>query len=282
MYNQFLCTLAEAKRQIKTGTTTDDALILESIEDASARIVEYFRVPFEPVIDTRYYNAEYRPVSYNGRVLTLNMPLLSAASVTLGDGTALAPTDYQLSPRDATPAGEIIITSDFYSWYTVGLDGQRRNVIEIAGTWGMHQDYAHAWSSVTTLSAAIVSASATSVTVVSGTAISPGALIRVDNEMMRVTGVATNTLTVVRGENGSTAALHNNAGTVELYAWDRVITRACARLAAWLHFRRGAFENSQFDVATGTTTQYPLDMPHEVMNIIAAYRVPTSSSPVVW
>jgi hypothetical protein len=52
-------------------------------------------------------------------------------------------------------------------------------------------------------------------------------------------------------------------------------------LSAWIHYRRGAFENSQFDVATGTTTQYPYDMPHEVMNILRAYQVPTSIGAVL-
>lgn len=274
--NRYLCTLADAKQQIKTAQTGDDALILDAIEDASGRINDLFRVPFEPWHATRYFDATRNPVSYSGRVLTLTYPLLSATTITLGDGTALAGTDYQLSPRDETPASEIIIVSDFYSWYRVDNANHPLNAISITGVWGQRSQYANAWSQVTTLSAAIVSTSATSATVTSATAISPGALIRVDDEYMRVTNVSTNTLTLERGVNGTTAATHLITAPVSLYAWEPVINRAAKRLAAWLYHRRGAFENSAFDVGTGTTIQYPHDMPQEVTNILRGFVVPTS------
>jgi hypothetical protein len=67
---------------------------------------------------------------------------------------------------------------------------------------------------VASLAAAITSASATTFTVAnSNYPLQAGQIVEVDNELMRVTGVArtagsTDTATVVRGVNGSTAATH--------------------------------------------------------------------------
>lgn len=47
-------------------------------------------------------------------------------------------------------------------------------------------------------------------------------VILVDTEQMLVTSVATNTLTVTRGYNGTTAASHSNGATVNLTIWNSV------------------------------------------------------------
>ena len=67
----------------------------------------------------------------------------------------------------------------------------------------------------TTLNGAIDS-SVTTVTVTDGTSIpaSVGFLIQIDSEQMSVTSKSTNTLTVVRGANGTSQASHNNGAAV--------------------------------------------------------------------
>lgn len=73
---------------------------------------------------------------------------------------------------------------------------------------------------VATLNAAISSTSATTFTVAnSNYPLQAGQLVEIDNELMRVTGVSrvaggSDTVTVVRGVNGSTAATHANASLV--------------------------------------------------------------------
>lgn len=72
----------------------------------------------------------------------------------------------------------------------------------------------------TTLSAAITSTSATSISVTSATGMpSPQQFrILVDTELMLVTAISGTTLTVVRGVEGTTAATHSNAAPVILPA----------------------------------------------------------------
>ena len=60
------------------------------------------------------------------------------------------------------------------------------------------------------------SASDTTLTVTSGTGIATNDLILIDNEILKVTNVATNDLTVTRAQSGTDAATHANGATVTL------------------------------------------------------------------
>lgn len=77
----------------------------------------------------------------------------------------------------------------------------------------MAENFANEYQS--TLSAAITSTSATSISVTSATgAPATNFRIRIDDEYMLVTGVSGTTLTVTRGVEGSTAATHTNGSPV--------------------------------------------------------------------
>jgi hypothetical protein len=73
---------------------------------------------------------------------------------------------------------------------------------------------------VTTLSAAISSTSATSASVTSGTGIANNDFLQIDNEIVQVTaGGGTTALTISRGQKGTTAATHSSgAGVVDFTA----------------------------------------------------------------
>ncbi|MDR3591588.1 MAG: hypothetical protein P4N41_18180 [Negativicutes bacterium] len=58
------------------------------------------------------------------------------------------------------------------------------------------------------LAAAITSTTATTISVITGSWFSVGKTISIDNEQMYVSGISTNTLTVTRGYNGTTANTH--------------------------------------------------------------------------
>jgi hypothetical protein len=67
----------------------------------------------------------------------------------------------------------------------------------------------------TTLSAAITTTTGTSVSITSATGITAGNYIQVDSEIMDITAISGTTLTVTRGQLGTTAATHNNGETVQ-------------------------------------------------------------------
>jgi hypothetical protein len=72
--------------------------------------------------------------------------------------------------------------------------------------------------STSDLTAAITSTSATSISVQQGTDFEVNQNVKIGSEEMTVTNIASNTLTVVRGVNGTTATTHNN--TLNLYKDD--------------------------------------------------------------
>lgn len=66
----------------------------------------------------------------------------------------------------------------------------------------------------TTLSAAVTSASADTVTVASATTAAAGGMIYVDREAMSIISVSGTSLRVARGQQGTTAATHASGATV--------------------------------------------------------------------
>lgn len=68
--------------------------------------------------------------------------------------------------------------------------------------------------STSDLNGAITSTSATSIVVDDGTDFENNQNIKVDSEEMTITGISSNTLTVVRGVNGTTAATHTDNTSV--------------------------------------------------------------------
>lgn len=63
----------------------------------------------------------------------------------------------------------------------------------------------------------------------------PGLLVRLDDELLRITAVNGNTLTVRRGENGTEAAAHTAGTPVDIYVPGFMVESLGLRLAAWLY-----------------------------------------------
>jgi len=100
----------------------------------------------------------------------------------------------------------------FYkSWDT---DANITNIVD------MHRDILHRFSNVgyfvdsTANLAEALDATETGVDVSDGSQVSAGQIIKVDDEEMEVSSISTNTLTVVRGANNTTAASHSNGADV--------------------------------------------------------------------
>lgn len=265
------------------ANTTDDAKMYEAIQQASARLdAETGHVGFWPQIATRYMDATGNHVNDNGRVLHLphGWALLSITSLSDGGGTArVEGTDYNADPRGRTPVLKLrTLSTSALLWNYYSSDAQ--DAISITGNWGWHSDYTNAWVSTgDTVRNDPLSDSATSLTVSDASAadaygrrprFSPGQLLKVESEYLAVRAVDTNTntVTVLRGVQGSTAASHAQDTAISVYEVEPVIHRLCTRLAAFLYARRGAFEASKFDGVA--TVNWPDDMPGEIGSALNA------------
>lgn len=111
--------------------------------------------------------------------------------------------------------------------------------IEIAGSWG-YGDGISATPYVvdTTLTADISSTTATTCTVTAITNLSAGNTILIDTEQMYIYSIATLTLTVERGVNGTTAATHQNGASLYIYQYPANIRQACLDLSVALYVNR--------------------------------------------
>ncbi len=135
-----------------------------------------------PTLATRYFEWPGRNYSLPWRLWLDENELVSVTSITSG-GLALSSGDYFLEPvNSGPPFTNIEIDLSSNSAFTGGSTAQRNIVIN--GLWGIHDEQAPAGA----LSAAVVSASATTVDVTDSYAVGIGSLITVDSERMNVTG----------------------------------------------------------------------------------------------
>jgi len=269
-YQQFdrvyLCTLAQFKTQrygggtVETYSADDDATIDFYIQQASRMIVDevLHQLPL-PYVDTLKFDA---PHTYeDGRVMGFDFinayvlytgddaPLLEVTTLTNGDGTTIASSDYVLYPANNAVKSKIRIKSSAIETFDYTTTWEQS--ITVAGTWGYVPHYDRAWfDSDKNIPAGGLSASATSFTFSTASdasAYSTGDYIRVDAEVMLVTDSNTSTgvVTIERGVLGTTATTHDAATDIEQFRQHQQIMAETALFASSMYnAKRGFFDGS--------------------------------------
>ena len=242
LYTPDLVSLAYVRthRGLETAETADDALLKQFISEASTEFQEACERTLMPYTATHRFG----PDNLRGRDLILYRDLLAVTTITNAGGASVSASVYNLRPDDDYPKGVVEITSASGTYWDFTYNEDR---VSIAGIWGYAPNYARAWKSTTTLAEALDS-SETAVDVASATNISAGDHILVESEQMYVTSIATNTLTVERGVNGTTAAAHDNALAVYVYQQLADIKSAVREMVVWKYKRK--------DAGVGTVTVY--------------------------
>jgi hypothetical protein len=115
--------------------------------------------------------------------------------------------------------------------------------VSMTGFWGWHDRPQDAWLRANDTPTAAVGISDTTFTVTNANGadawgraprLQVGALLRLDSEYLRITAISTNTLTVLRGVNGTTAVAHAASTPIWLYEPPAAIAELTLRCAAWL------------------------------------------------
>ena len=262
----------QANVQSSTSTSEDDYL-LSVLRFTSRRCEAITGLEFAPRIDTLYLDA----LDIDPDVLRLPAPLLSITTVTDGQSNSLTQgTDFNVWPRSSTPYRTLrMLDSAAYAWNLYSTEWM--DAISITGIWGWRRQYATAWLSTgDTVQDAPLADDAVTLAVSDADGadaygrtprFSPGQLLKIESEYLEVLAVdtSTDTLTVTRGAQGSTAAEH--AASTVIYVWEAepAIQRATLVWAAYLLARRGQYEQVKFD-GIGAVS-FPADAPAEVMNI---------------
>ncbi len=241
------CTVDECKQNMGAESSADDAMLLPLIRQVSRRIDRMFlpkrRAPvFAPYIETRanYLLDSSRIDSRLGTfyigepILALNGVSINSQAITVGSGV-------QLYQGGESPYLTLqLLDRCCGGWYQYARCTGCVSLpfVSIAGVWGYNVDYPASWiDTLQDVPVGDLTSGATSFTVtdVDGAndlgyspAFSIGNLLQIDTEWLEVTGVdsVTNTLTVRRGVNGSTAAAHTAGTAIYTYAVDPAINRA--------------------------------------------------------
>lgn len=213
------------------GWTQDTSVVLRILESVSRTMDQAVGWrSWGPRTQTRLYDIDERTQLVPG-VVPLDDWLINATGVTAYSDTSRTSSqtltegiagDYLLEPYNDSPKHTLKLTE-----ITTTSLGGGQQTLTIAGTWG--------WQNVTaartTLSGAVSSTTATSITVTDTSAIAPGSTLVVDSEQLYVSAVSGSSLTVVRGVNGTTAATHPNGAEVRASQYPADVVQVCLEIA---------------------------------------------------
>jgi len=263
LYPSDYTTYEEVNRQLKPLTsgadlTNDKSTITRYIRQASVMISQWCYRTFVPYINT---SAKVDYLISPQWVQELPDDTLVITSIADTDNTTISSESYRLrdtlNSLTGCPYRYIEFAKDVNFSYT---DSNNFNpVFTVNGIFGYsHLSYENAWAVVTDTQGAIGNATTTSINVQDASGIETLDYIRIESEFMQVTGITSNTLTVRRGVNGSTAVQHNNTPDVEVWAIPETIKLSCTRLASWLYISRQTEINTvQFQDGTVAGINYP-------------------------
>ena len=126
-------TLADLKEYLGISVATDDDLLTDFITRAQQAIDTHCLRTFEASGDTTKKLDAVEDVDGMTLYVRAAGDLCAITTVTNGDGTVLAATDYVTQPRSITPYyGLRLLASSGYAW-TYSTDPE--NAISIAGRW---------------------------------------------------------------------------------------------------------------------------------------------------
>tara|TARA_Y100000593_G_scaffold41217_1_gene79125 strand:+ start:848 stop:1771 length:924 start_codon:yes stop_codon:yes gene_type:complete len=292
-------------RDYLAGTTyssgwTSDAVILRRIlETASLRIDDYVGMQsFGARTDTKYFDIgtgssrdtvqlyEYAGNNTDigvGDRLVQSIPLgawlVSPSTVTSYSGTDRTTSetltegynnDFFLTPYNSTPKIELKMNEDTAKALNAG-----QQTLSIAGTWG----YSNDTTGALTTTGAITSTTVVSWGVNDATDLEVATTILVDSEQMYITGISSNTLTVERGVNGTTAATHSAGASVYTYIYPSDVVQACLDLGRIFFRDRDAGVTPTLGTGEQEVTKSNVDA-KSVLKTLDGYRNTTTQSGV--
>ena len=255
-----------ARGQTASADAADDIQIDLILNAASRWIDKYTARKYYPRMGIRYYDIP------ESRRLWFNDDLLSLTSLTNGDSTVVASTDYILEDYNVTPYYSLKLKSNVDTFWEVDTDSGHERVIQVSGTWGVHDDYARAWVAEGSLSTD-VAIGATSFVLNAGHTVETGDIIKIDNEIMQGTISSSDTFTPTRrGDNGSSAAAHLENAIV--YTWEplAIIKDCCLQIATNYYQRRTGQQQMAATVTAMGVVLTPQDIPQGVTFVLDSFR----------
>jgi hypothetical protein len=234
--------IADLKGILGITSTTDDTVMRKILEASSRAIDNYCNRVFVTQTATKYFN---------GANILWIPDLLSVTTLKTdedGDGTyentyqvATEPIDYYLygvgleDTLNTFPKIRIETSSNGdYSGFATGC----RKGVQIAGVWGYGDGISATPYIADTTITEDLTAGESAIDVTAVTNLSAGQLILIGSEQYYIYSIATTTLTVEPGVNGTTQAIHSSGATIYIYQYPSDIRQACIDLSVALYQNR--------------------------------------------
>ena len=265
-----------SRRGLGVSDTSDNQTLIQKLRTASAEIEQVCAREFIPTREIRLFDWQgAKEIRFRG------FDALVIYSVTDGMGVAanLSAINWLGSGNNTYGpwyGGDVDIAQGSFLTYRT----TKTRAIQVDALWGYHDEYSTAWrDSTDTLSAAITTTTATTLTVNNAAGadawgltprFSVGNLIQVDTEWMWIVGISTNTLTVVRGAQGTTAATHLISAPISVYVPPADITDICLRWASWLFTQDSTSYGKTIVGPFGMTV--PAGAPPDLVDALSNYR----------
>jgi hypothetical protein len=262
--------LTTIKSRLNIDSTDYDTDLLALLNAASRQIDRFCNRFFYVMSETRYFNGANSPIFLDD--------LLNVTTFKLdedGDGTyeeTMATTDYVLYPLNSYPKTYAMISSDSnYGSFASGI----KKGVEITGDFGYGDGksatpYIDAGTDVNEASG--VTVTATTITVDDGTKFGAGQTILIDSEQMYIKSISSNTLTVTREVNGTTATTHDDNSDIYIYQYPDPIMEAVLIQAMRFWKRKdSAFQDAVGSPELGQLLVYK-GMDADIKLIIDAYQ----------
>jgi hypothetical protein len=269
LVNRELRKTKEAQTINKTPQATIDSTAILRRIDALVRLMENdqrLKNSFVAEIETRYYDAQRTELNgpidaNNALVLTPDSPLLSLTSLAFNEAegetyTAVDSENILLLPRGNVPKTHIKLLNNEQWPYNAD---NREGAIEVIGEWAWHDNPAARWLTTNDSVKVGINATTTTLTVNAADGVdywldtprfSPGQLLKIDSEYVYLRAVSDNTLSIMRGQRGSTAASHAAEAVIYVWSGAQAAQDFVTRAAALQYKRRGEFINTKVEGVT--------------------------------
>lgn len=247
-----LLTLDSIQAVLDIDAGNSETLLRGYIRKASDLVVQYTGRSFVPLWQTRAYDACGEHVA--SRELMLDDDLLDVVTLTNGEGEAIDATAYLLVPYNDYPKQRIALKASAPATFTAYTDDWRA-AIQVAGIWGFHIQWPDAWvDTLDTVQDDPLTAATTTLTVTDSAGMDARGVTprferlgyyRIEDEVVQALDVtvtpatdedpAVHTLTIVRGQRGTTAADHAQGTAITRYLPMQDVEQAALSLASWLY-----------------------------------------------
>jgi hypothetical protein len=232
-----IATIDALRSRLNLDAGVDDARLRTVLEVATVIIERLTGRRFVPRLATLTHSIDPHHVTE----LILDDDLMSLSILTNGDDSNIDIADVLLLPDDDSVAGVLrLLNGNAFLWNESPL-----NAVSISGVWGWHDRPSAMWrDSGDTVQDAPLTAGATTLTINDSSAadssgetprFQSGHLLKIEDEYLRVIGVAASMLTVIRGVNGSIPTSHAQSTSIDTFQPPPDVASLCVRLAAWLY-----------------------------------------------